>query len=129
MTLPFRISTSPPSFSDREEDADASYYCDVYPFDAWKKLSVIQWLCEDYKNQIGDEPVAVYRVKGAEDKEFAILFCVEDDEDGLIYFAIDYAGRVEREPAANEALWHAANAAIRLPAGYRLSREAGPRSS
>ena len=125
MILPFRISTSPPSFSDRSDDADASYYCDIYEFDHWRSLPIVEDLSKDERLAIVDAGLVGYRVMAADDKEFAILVCVEDDEDGFIYYAIDHRGRVEREPAANEALWHPANTATALPDGYRLERKVG----
>lgn len=63
-----------------------------------------------------------YRVMGTQDTEIGILICVEDAEDGMMYIGLDHAGILCREPAANEALWSVANAAVSLPRGHRLSR-------
>lgn len=120
-TLPIRISTAPPSLSDTDA-REMSFYCDLHETQDWSVYEISRAVPPDVQGLLARPETVTYLVRMSGDKEIGLLFCHEDDEEWVMYCAVDGAGNVTREPAANEALWKVANAAFRLPDGHRLAR-------
>jgi len=106
-----RISTSPPN--DWGGDAgEASYYCDLCQVDDWRASPILDRMPEAARDEALRGGVAGYLVAGVhQEGEVGLLICVEDAVEGLMFLGVDRDGRTSRQPAANEALWDAANGA------------------
>ncbi|SFU97878.1 MULTISPECIES: hypothetical protein [unclassified Methylobacterium] len=120
MKLPIRISTSPPN--EGHEDDEGSFYCDLVEIRDWGAFQILEALPGEIATLLRQATTIAYLVRMHGDMEIGLLFCHADTEDELMYCAVDHLGRIEREPAANEALWRCANAAMELPDGHRLQR-------
>lgn len=110
--MELRISTSPPNDWDGDAD-EASHYCDIREVDDWRSSPVLARVPEPVRDGLLRSGLAGYAVAAVyADRGIGLLVCVDDEQDGVAYVGIDRHGRTSRQPAANEAFWHAANAAM-----------------
>ncbi len=126
MTLPLRIST--PSPNGRHEDGEGSCYCDLVEINDWGAFEIVEALSGELATLLRQKSTSAYLVRTHGDMEVGPPFCHPDADDEPMYCAVDHLGRIERDPAANEALWRCANAAVELPGGAP-ARRARQRSS
>ena len=125
MTLPIRISAPPPNGG--HEDGEGSCYCDLVEINDWGAFEIVEALSGELATLLRQKSTSAYLVRTHGDMEVGPPFCHPDADDEPMYCAVDHLGRIERDPAANEALWRCANAAVELPGGHRLAEPARDR--
>lgn len=110
-----RLSTSPPDAWNGDPQ-EASYYCDLHGLEEWKDHRLLEAAAEPFRSEALRRGTAGYLVVATHESryEIGLLVYLNDQAEGVIYLGIDLKGRACREPAANEALWNAANVAGKL---------------